>query len=155
MPTKNRLLVLLQTLQKNTDDETWLTTANIRSALEAEGIDCYTRTLCRDIQSLYDCSFDIEVRETEGGFTNREWSKLGLQIIVDVVSDTQFILQTRSEELIRKLSVMAVRFHADKLKPQIVISEHIKTKIKSMIYSVQTIQKAIERDRKISFLYLQ
>ena len=29
MPTKDRLLVLLQTLQKNSDDETALTTADI------------------------------------------------------------------------------------------------------------------------------
>ena len=36
MPTKDRLLVLLQTLQNNSDDETWLTTGDLRAALEAE-----------------------------------------------------------------------------------------------------------------------
>ena len=37
MPTKDRLLVLLQTLQEKSDDETWLTTADLRSVLEKEG----------------------------------------------------------------------------------------------------------------------
>ena len=37
MPMKDRLLVLLQTLQEKSDDETWLTTAELRSVLEKEG----------------------------------------------------------------------------------------------------------------------
>ena len=37
MLIKDRLLVLLQILQEKTDDETWLTTAQIRELLEAEG----------------------------------------------------------------------------------------------------------------------
>ena len=37
MPSKNRLLLLLQTLQKQTDEETWLKTADLRDILEAEG----------------------------------------------------------------------------------------------------------------------
>ena len=37
MPTKDRLLVLLQTLQKHSDSDTWLTTADFRTALEKEG----------------------------------------------------------------------------------------------------------------------
>ena len=160
MPTKNRLLVLLQTLQKYSDDETWLTTSELRAALEAEGFECCVRTLRRDIQSLYDCGYDIAVRETEGGYTkyawmDREWSKPELQILVDAVSAAQFIPEARSEELIRKLSVMAGPSHREELKPQILISEHIKAKNRNMIYSVQAIRKAIEHDRKISFRYLQ
>ena len=160
MPTKNRLLVLLQTLEKYSDDETWLTTADIRAALEAEGVDCCVRTLRQDIQSLYDCGYEIGIRETKGGFTqyawlDRDWSGPELQILVDAVCAAQFIPQARSEELIRKLSLMAGPSHRKELKPQILISEHIKAKNKNMIYTVQAIRRAIERDRKISFRYLQ
>ena len=52
MPNKDRLLVLLQTLQEQSDDETWLTTAELRRALEAEGHECSIRTLRRDVKSL-------------------------------------------------------------------------------------------------------
>ena len=33
MLTKDRLLVLLQTLQENYDDDTWMTTADLHAAL--------------------------------------------------------------------------------------------------------------------------
>ena len=62
MPTKDRLLVLLQTLQNNSDDETWLTTQDLRSALEKEGHECSIRTLRRDVQSLHNCGYDIAVQ---------------------------------------------------------------------------------------------
>lgn len=69
MPTKDRLLVLLQTLQEKSDDETWLTTADLRSVLEKEGHECSIRTLRRDVQSLHNCGYDIAVQEEEGRFT--------------------------------------------------------------------------------------
>ena len=39
--------------------------------------------------------------------------------------------------------------------PQILISERVKAKNKDMIYSVQAIRRAIDRNKKISFRYLQ
>ena len=160
MPTKDRLLVLLQTLQERSDDETWLTTADIRTALEAEGHECSIRTLRRDIASLLNCGYDISVQESDGCYTKyayigREWSEPELQILVDAVSAAQFIPQARSEELIQKLAAMGGPSHVEDLHPQILVSEHVKAKNKNMIYSVQAIRRAIERDRKISFKYLQ
>ena len=49
MPNNDRLLVLLQTLQSQSDDETWLTTAQLRAVLEKEGHECSIRTLRRDM----------------------------------------------------------------------------------------------------------
>ena len=161
MPTKDRLLVLLQTLQKNSDDETALTTADILAALEAEGHDCSVRTLRRDVKSLQDCGYEIDIREkSEGGYTryawmDREWSKPELQILVDAVCAAQFIPMSWSETLIRKLSGMAGPSHTEELVPQILVSEHVKAKNKDMIYSVQKIRWAIEQNKKISFKYLQ
>ncbi len=160
MATKDRLLVLLQVLQDRTDDETWLTTADIRAALEAEGHECSIRTLRRDVKALLECGFDISIQESDGAYTKyayigREWSEPELQILVDAVSAAQFIPQARSEELIRKLSVMGGPSHVEDLHPQILVSEHVKAKNKNMIYSVQAIRRAIERDKKISFKYLQ
>lgn len=160
MPNNERLLLLLKTLQENSDDDTWLTTADLRRSLEEEGAECSIRTLRTDIRSLQNCGYDIAVRETEGASTeyawlDREWSKPELQILVDAVSAAQFIPQARSEELIKKLSTMAGPSHTDELKPQILISERVKAKNKDMIYSVQAIRKAIEKNKQITFQYLQ
>ncbi len=160
MPNKDRLLLLLKTLQENSDDETWLTTAQLRAALEAEGHECSIRTLRRDVRAIQACGWDIGVRETNGlstkyAFLDREWSRPELQILVDAVCAARFIPQKRSEDLIKKLSAMAGPSHTGELKPEILVSEHVKAKNKNMIYSVQAIRKAIDRDKKISFRYLQ
>ena len=160
MPTKDRLLVLLQTLQEKSDEETWLTTADLRKVLEAEGHECSIRTLRRDIQSLNNCGYDIAVQETEGMFTRyaymgRTLSMPDLQILVDAVSAAQFIPEKRSKELIAELSAMAGPSHAEELRPQILVSEHVKAKNKNMIYTVQEIRRAIDRNKKIRFRYLE
>ena len=160
MPMKDRLLVLLQTLQEQSDDEKWLTTADPRGVLEREGHECSIRTLRRDMQALLNCGYDIAIETADGAYTKyaylgRKLSPPDLQILVDAVSAAQFIPQKRSEELIGTLSEMAGPSHAEELRPQILVSEHVKAKNKDMIYSVQAIRKAIDRDKKIMFRYLQ
>ena len=160
MPTKDRMLVLLQTLQQCSDDETYLTTGDLRAVLEAEGHECSIRTLRRDMKALNACGYEIDVKETEGmptkyAYLSRDLEKPELQILVDAVSAAQFIPQKRSEDLIRKLSKMAGPSHEKELVPQILVSEHVKAKNKNMIYSVQAIRQAIDRDRKIRFRYLR
>ena len=160
MLVKDRLLVLLQILQDHTDDETWITTSNLLRLMEAEGQEGSKRTLRRNIQSLQNCGYEIGIREKNGGSTEyawlgRKWSMPDLQILVDAVSAAQFIPQARSEELVSMLSEMAGPSHVQELHPQILVSEHVKAKNVSMIYTVQEIRRAIDRNKKIRFKYLQ
>ena len=160
MVLKDRLLVLLRILQDHTDDETWLTTAQIRALMEAEGQDGCIRTLRKNVAVLQDCGYEISVRErngmpTEYAYLGRKLSMPDLQILVDAVSAAQFIPQKRSEELIAELSVMAGPSHVKELRPQILVSEHVKAKNKNMIYTVQEIRRAIDRNKKIRFRYLE
>ena len=160
MQVKDRLLVLLQILQDNTDDETWMTTAEIRARMEAEGHDGCIRTLRRNVASLQNCGFDISVREAKGkpteyAYLGRKLSMPDLQILVDAVSAARFIPLRRSEELIAELSCLAGPSHVKELHPQILVSEHVKAKNRNMIYAVQEIRRAIDRNRKIRFRYLE
>lgn len=160
MVLKDRLLVLLRILQDHTDDEIWLTTAQIRALMEAEGQDGCIRTLRKNVAVLQDCGYEISVRErngmpTEYAYLGRKLSMPDLQILVDAVSAAQFIPQKRSEELIAELSVMAGPSHVKELRPQILVSEHVKAKNKNMIYTVQEIRRAIDRNKKIRFRYLE
>ena len=160
MMVKDRLLVLLQILQEHTDDEKYLTTAELLRLMEAEGQEGCKRTLRRNIQSLQNCGYEIDIREADGmptkyAYLGRKWSMPDLQILVDAVSAAQFVPQARSMELVERLSEMAGPSHVRELHPQILVSEHVKAKNKNMIYSVQAIRQAIERDRKIRFRYLE
>ncbi len=160
MDTKERVLVLLQYLRNNTDEDTAVSAANIRQMFNEKGESVSLPTLRDDIASLQKAGCDIDITEEKGigmfyKYLSREWSMPELQVLVDAVSAAQFIPQARSKELIRKLSTMAGPSHTKDLVPQIMVSEHVKAKNKNMIYSVQAIRKAIDRDRKITFRYLQ
>ena len=160
METKERILILLQYLQNNSDDDRSVSAADIRRMFRERGESISPPTLRGDIASLQRSGYEIEIREDNGigtfyRFLDREWSRPELQILVDAVSAARFIPQARSEELIRKLSSMAGPSHTEELAPQILVSEHVKAKNKNMIYSVQAIRRAIERDKKIAFRYLQ
>lgn len=157
---KDRLLVLLQILQEHTDDETALTTAELLELMEKEGQEGCKRTLRRNIASLQNCGYDICVTEangmpTEYAYLGRKWDMPALQILVDAVSAAQFIPQNKSEELITELSAMAGPSHVNELQPQILVSEHVKAKNTNMIFTVQEIRRAIDRNRKIRFRYLE
>ena len=160
MMVKDRLLVLLQILQEHTDDETWMTTAEILDRMAKEGQEGCIRTLRRNIVTLRNCGYDIGIRETNGGPTEyawlgRDWSMPELRILVDAVAAAQFLSPEKSRKLIAKLSGMAGPSHADELKPRILVSENVKAKNNYMINTVDAVRKAIDRNKKITFRYLQ
>ena len=160
MATKNRIVYLMQYLQEKSDENHPVTTAQIRDEMARKGCPIIISTLRDDIESLRNAGYDIQVNETEGlsttyGWLERKWDVPELQILIDAVCSAQFIPKQKSRELIKKLVSMAGPSYRDTLKPRILISEHIKAKNKDMIYTVQAVQKAIKKDKKISFKYLQ
>lgn len=160
MATKNRIVYLMQYLQENSDENHPVTTARIRDEMAKRGCPIIISTLRDDIESLRSAGYEIQVNEAEGmsttySWVDREWEAPELQVLIDAVCSAQFIPPQKSRELIRRLIGMAGPSHRDTLEPRILISEHIKAKNRNMIYTVQAIQKAIKKDRKISFKYLQ
>ena len=160
MANKNRILYLLQFLQKNSDEDRSVSTAQIRSALKEMGCPVTVETLRNDIAALQDAGYDIAVNESNGlmttySYIDRPLDEPELQILIDAVSSSQFISETRSKRLISKLIAMAGPSHREELKPGIMISEFIKTPNSQLLYTVQKIQQAIRSDRKITFQYYQ
>ena len=160
MATKNRIVYLMQYLQENSDENRVVTTAQIREEMAKRGCPIIISTLRDDIESLQNAGYDIQVTETEGMSTtyswlDRDWSLPELQILVDAVSSSQFITTEKSHELIDKLVKMAAPSLRDSLKPGILVSEHVKAPNKQILLSVQAISRAIDRDRKITFKYME
>ena len=160
MANKSRVLYLLQYLQKNTDEDRPVSTAQIRSALKDKGCPVTVETLRNDIAALQEAGYDIAVNESSGltttySYIDRPLDAPELQILIDAVSSSQFISHTRSKQLISKLIAMAGPSHREELRPGIMISEFIKTPNSQLLYTVQKIQQAIQSDRKITFQYFQ
>ena len=157
MVVKDRLLVLLQILRENTDEEKSMTTAEILAEMEKRGLEGCKRTLRSNIRSLQECGYEIAVNEKKGKPTTyafqSQWPVPELQVLVDAVASAQFIPQVRSGELIARLSRMAGPSHREKMVPRFLVSERVKTKNTEMIFSVQAIHEAIEKNRKIAIVY--
>ena len=158
MIMKNRILLLRDYLQDNSDEQHPVTTAEIRRYLEENGCPVSIQTLRTDIASLVNSGYEIEITETEGmptkyGWITRDWSLPELQILVDAVSSSQFITKKKSKELIQKLSRLSGPSAREELQPRILVSEHIKAPNEQILYIVQAIRKAIRNDRQISFRY--
>lgn len=160
MANKNRILYLLHFLQDNSDEEHPVSTAEIRSALKEKGYPVLIETLRDDIAALREAGFDIAVNESNGlsttySYVDRVLDVPELQILIDAVSSSQFISQTRSKQLIAKLTAMAGPSYRKNLRPGIMTSDFIKTPNSQLLYTVQKIQQAIQSDHKITFQYFQ
>ena len=160
MATKNRILFLMEYLRQNSDENHPVSTAEIREAMARQGCPVIISTLRDDIESLRSAGYDIQVNESEGMSTtyswlDREWSLPELQILVDAVSSAQFIPVKKSSQLIDKLVSMGAPSFRNTLRPQILVSEHVKAPNQQILLSVQAIRQAIDQDRKITFKYLE
>lgn len=158
MANKSRILYLLHFLQENSDEEHPVSTAEIRAALKERGCPVLVETLRDDIAALREAGYDIVVNESSGqsttySYVDRELDVPELQILMDAVSSSQFISQTRSRQIITKLTAMAGPSYRANLRPGIMTSDTIKTPNSQLLYTVQTIQQAIQANLKISFQY--
>ncbi len=160
MAMKPRVLYLMQYLEQNSDEQHPVTTAEIRKELAAKGCPVSIITLRADIESLLEAGYEISINEKEGFSTTYSWidrdlSAPELQILVDAVSSSQFITTEKSNDLIQKLVKLAGPSYQAGLTPQILVSEHVKAPNKQILLSVQAIRRAIDRDRKITFKYME
>ena len=158
MATKSRLLFLLKLLQRNSDEDLSLTTAQIRKALSDEGYSASVKTIRDDIETLKEAGFDIIVNESAGlsttySYVDRTFEVPELQILIDAVSSSQLITKERSRKLIRKLAGMAGPSVRDELQPRVLVSESIKAQNTQILYILQKIREGIRLNCKISFKY--
>ena len=156
---KLKILHILRMLEECTDEAHPMTTAEIISRLEAEGIACERKTIYSDIASLIDFGYDIiQVSNRRGGgyyLASRDFELAELKLLVDVVQSSRFITPKKSRELIKKLEKMAGRHDAGKLQRQVYVAGRIKTENESIYYNIDHIHRAIQEDRQISFTYLE
>ena len=108
MANKKRILHLLHYLQTCSDEEHPVTTAQIRAAMKEKGCSVTVETLRDDIAAIREAGYDVIINETSGlpttySFVDRSLDIPELQILIDAVSSSQFISQTRSRKLIDKL----------------------------------------------------
>ncbi len=156
MTDKRGIAFLLRYLYENADMDHPVSSVQPETLLQDNRYASDPRTIRKDAALLAAAGFDILISEQNGVPTEycygaREWDMTEAMILVDAVSSAQFITQSKTDRLIRKLSVIAGRQYAPALTPHVYVSEHIKAQNDKLLYIIDRIARAIRGKRKIAF----
>ena len=144
---KLRPLYLAQILYERTDEDHYLTTAQLMEILEKEyGIKTHRQTIPDDVAALRSFGMDIqEVMSSQKRYNliSREFDIAEIKLLIDAVESSKFITKKKSEELVAKLSKMAGRNQAENLKRNIAAEDRIKYDNESIYLIIDGINEAI------------
>ncbi len=156
---KLRPLYLARILYERTDEDNYLTTAQLIEILEKEyDIKTHRQTIPSDIDILRAFGMDIqEVMSAQKRYNliSREYDIAELKLLIDAVESSKFITKKKSEKLVSKLSKMAGRNQAENLKRNISVEDRIKYDNESIFLIIDGINEAINAGKKVSFLYFK
>ncbi len=156
---KLRPLYLAQILYERTDEDHYLTTAELMEILEKEhGFKVHRQTIPADVAALR--SFGMEIQEVMSSqkrynLISREYDIAEIKLLIDAVESSKFITKKKSEELVAKLSKMAGQNQAENLKRNIAAEDRIKYDNESIYLIIDGINEAINAGKQISFQYFK
>ena len=158
MTGKERLLHILRLLQRQTDEDHPLTTAEIVAHFTEQGVPTDRKTVKADIDTMIDCGIDIVVNkgtQTSYFYGDHLFELAELKLLIDAVEASKFITARKSEELVRKLTSMTSDANAAELKRSLYTTGRIKPENERIYLVVDAIHRAINRERQISFVYYE
>ena len=156
---KLRLLRLLEILQTESDEQHPISIAEITEMMkERWGLDAYRITVQKDIEALRTAGYEIEtIRTTQNRYylTSRPFELPELKLLLDAVESSKFITQKKSRELAKKLTAEASEFQRKELRRNITATHRVKANNEQIYYTVDTVNEAINKGKKISFKYTE
>ena len=154
---KLKLLYILETLVRDTDQEHKKGTAELIEMLKARGLSAERKSIYDDIETLREFGLDIiyDKEEPAGYYMGeRDFELAELKLLVDAVQSSKFITAKKSAVLISKLEKLTSAGEARNLQRQVYVSGRIKTMNESIYYNVDAVHSAIAGNSKISFRYM-
>lgn len=153
---KLKLLYIADYLHRNSDEEHCVTTSEIIDMLESVGIEAERKSIYSDIEALRFYGMDINIskgRNSGISLLSKKFQVAELKLLVDAVQSSRFITKKKSFDIIKKLSELVSTYEREELQREVYIVNRIKNDNESIYYSTDTIHKAIQTDRMISFKY--
>lgn len=156
---KIRPLYLAKILYEQTDENHFLTTAQLIKILEEQyGITSHRQTIKAEIDLLRRFGLEIEeVKSTQNRYNlfGRTFDTPELKLLIDAVESSKFITASKSKELVGKLSTLTSRYVAMDLNRNVSCEGRIKPGNEKVYLILDTINEAINSNKKISFQYFQ
>lgn len=153
---KMRILYVWDYLQKYSSEDKPVSAAELIKMLETHSIRSERKSLYSDISSLQEFGVDIlSVKGKGGGYfiASRIFELSELKLLIDAVQSSRYLTEKKSRELIKKLCEQCNTHDAMLMSRNVLVSGRVKSMNETILYSVDTIQDAIARNRQITFRY--
>lgn len=155
---KARMVVLAQMFYELTDEEHPMTGAQILAYLSEHEVPANEKTLRGDIKLLQDLGVDIVKvvsRPNLYFWGDRQFEMPELKLLIDAVASSRFITEKKSKELTKKLAGLTSENQRKELRRHLHATNRIKSENEKIYYTVDAINEAISRRRKIAFKYTE
>lgn len=155
---KARLVVLAQMFYEKTDQDHPMTGLQILEYLEEHDVPANEKTLRGDIQLLQELGVDIVKVVSRPNYFfwgDRQFEMPELKLLIDAVGSSRFITEKKSRELAKKLAELASENQRKELRRHVQATNRVKSQNEAIYYSVNTINEAIVKRRKITFQYTE
>ncbi len=146
-------MLILEILRVYTDEDHSLTQQDIIRLLKLNyGMECDRRSVKNNVMSLIEMGYDISM--TKGyRLLSREFDDAELRILIDSVLFSKSISTRQAKGLIQKIRGLASNYFNAKVSHVSNLPELQRTDNKQAMYSLDTINDAIAKKKKISFIY--
>ena len=156
---KRRVLVLINYLYECTDEDNQITSDELVAYLKDNGVPANKKTLKSDLDLMVEAGLDIVTVSSKPNryfWGNRQFEMPELKLLIDAVSSSRFITEKKSRELTKKLTNLASVNQKKELHRHVhAAGGRVKPKNEAIYYTVNDINEAINKHKRIRFLYYE
>lgn len=141
---------------KESDEKNPITTNKILEKLKCYDIQAERKSILRDIEILIDYGIDIILHnDNKKGYYigSRDFEDWEIKIIIDSVASAKFITEKQSKSLINKLKNLSSLSGKKAISSLTIINSNYRTDNKTVKISIDSIIKAVSKNKQISFKY--
>lgn len=155
--TKLKLLYLAEILEKKTDENHFISAAQICEELAKANIPAERKSIYKDIDVLREYGYDIIHTGTRSGggyfLGERKFQLAEIRLLSDAVQAANFISQNKTNELVKKIESFASEKQAKVLHSQVYVDNRPKTKNETIYYAIHSLNEAITKGVKVTVTY--
>lgn len=145
---------ILEILELYSDENHLLTHDDILQHLDREyNIILERKSIGRHIQNLINANYDIVVTKKGSYIGSRDFDNSELRVLIDNVLFSNYISETHAQQLIKKLRNMGDIAFRNQTRYVHDIIRRNRTKSPTVFYLTELIGEAIEKKKRISFVY--